>query len=96
MRSPKRRGCDWRPGRLWSGRVTTVAFVALALAAAHCGGAAAQTLEEFYSGRQIKFVVGSAGGGGYEFYSRLLGRYMSSTCRAIRCSSFSRCRAPPA
>ena len=72
MRSPKRRSCDWRPGR-----ATTVAFVALALAAVNCGGAAAQSLEEFYSGRQIKFVVGSAGGGGYEFYSRLLGRYMS-------------------
>jgi tripartite-type tricarboxylate transporter receptor subunit TctC len=72
MQSPKRRGWEWRPVR-----VTKAASVALILVAAHCGGAAAQTLEEFYSGRQIKFVIGSAGGGGYEFYSRLLGRYMS-------------------
>jgi tripartite-type tricarboxylate transporter receptor subunit TctC len=43
--------------------------------------AAAQPPEEFYAGRQIKFVVGSAGGGGYEFYSRLLGRYMSRHLR---------------
>src|SRR5690606_11524295 len=28
-------------------------------------------------GKQVKFVVGSAGGGGYEFYSRLVTRHMS-------------------
>lgn len=41
------------------------------------GSALAQTVGEFYAGRQVKFVVGSAGGGGYEFYSRLLARYLS-------------------
>ena len=31
----------------------------------------------FYSGRQVKFVIGSAGGGGYDFYSRLVARYLT-------------------
>ncbi|MCC6888272.1 MAG: hypothetical protein IT536_07035 [Hyphomicrobiales bacterium] len=56
--------------------MATVSCLVLGLAH-HSEPAAAQSLEEFYSGRQIKFVVGSAGGGGYEFYSRLLGRYLS-------------------
>ncbi len=48
--------------------------IATALVGANAG---AQPAKEFYAGRQIKLVVGSAGGGGYEFYSRLLGRHMS-------------------
>lgn len=51
------------------------------VAALACGSAAGtargQSVQEFYAGKQVKFVVGSAGGGGYEFYSRLVGRYMS-------------------
>ncbi len=39
--------------------------------------ARAETVEEFFSGKQIKFVVGSAGGGGYESYSRLMLPYLS-------------------
>src|ERR1700724_2577409 len=39
--------------------------------------ARAEPVEEFFSGKQIKFVVGSAGGGGYESYSRLLMPYLS-------------------
>src|SRR5260370_19028580 len=45
------------------------AIFALVSVSAH-----AEPVEEFFSGRQIKFVVGSAGGGGYESYSRLPGR----------------------
>lgn len=63
--------CSRRLAMCW----TMVAWVASALAAP--SGAAAQSVQDFYSGRQIKFVVGSAGGGGYELYSRLLGKYMS-------------------
>ena len=37
----------------------------------------AQSPEKFYKDRQLKFIVGSAGGGGYEFYSRLLTRHMT-------------------
>jgi tripartite-type tricarboxylate transporter receptor subunit TctC len=39
--------------------------------------ARAETVEEFYAGKQVKFVVGSAGGGGYEIYSRLLLPYLT-------------------
>jgi tripartite-type tricarboxylate transporter receptor subunit TctC len=39
--------------------------------------ARAEPVEEFFAGKQIKFVVGSAGGGGYESYSRLIGPYLS-------------------
>ncbi len=39
--------------------------------------ARAEPVEEFFSGKQIKFVVGSAGGGGYEIYSRLILPYLS-------------------
>jgi tripartite-type tricarboxylate transporter receptor subunit TctC len=49
-------------------------------AAAICSlspAARADPVEEFFSGRQIKFVIGSAGGGGYESYSRLITPYLS-------------------
>jgi tripartite-type tricarboxylate transporter receptor subunit TctC len=56
-------------------------ITALSGAAAICAfgswSARAQPVEEFFSGKQIKFVVGSAGGGGYESYSRLLLPYLS-------------------
>ena len=56
-------------------------IAALGGAAALCTlgppSARAETVEEFFSGKQIKFVVGSAGGGGYEFYSRLIIPYLS-------------------
>lgn len=37
----------------------------------------AQTVEQFYSGRQIKLFVGGGAGGGYDFYARLIGPYLS-------------------
>lgn len=36
----------------------------------------AQSVEQFYKGRQIKYMLGSAGGGGYDAYSRVITRYM--------------------
>ena len=71
MFSPNLRNAG-RSAALWA----TVALVISAVTH-YPGRAMAQSPEEFYSGRQIKFVVGSAGGGGYELYSRLLTRYMS-------------------
>ena len=38
--------------------------------------AAAQSVEQFYKGKQIKFILGSAGGGGYDAYSRVITRHM--------------------
>jgi tripartite-type tricarboxylate transporter receptor subunit TctC len=39
-------------------------------------GAAAQTPEEFYKGRQITFLVGAGAGGGYDAYYRAFARYV--------------------
>jgi tripartite-type tricarboxylate transporter receptor subunit TctC len=38
--------------------------------------AAAQDIAEFYSGKQLKFIVRATPGGSYDTYSRLLGRHM--------------------
>jgi tripartite-type tricarboxylate transporter receptor subunit TctC len=48
-----------------------------AICAFFSAAARAEPVEAFFFGRQIKFVVGSAGGGGYESYSRLLMPYLS-------------------
>jgi tripartite-type tricarboxylate transporter receptor subunit TctC len=52
---------------------TGMAFATLAVAAAPC---AAEPVAEFYSGKQIRFIIRSGAGGGYDSYSRLLGRHM--------------------
>jgi tripartite-type tricarboxylate transporter receptor subunit TctC len=53
------------------GLLTTIAAV-LALGAAASAQAGA---EEFYSGKTIEILVGSAAGGGFDIYSRALARY---------------------
>ncbi len=40
------------------------------------GAANAQSVESFYRGRQIEFIVGSEGGSSYDGFARLLARYM--------------------
>jgi tripartite-type tricarboxylate transporter receptor subunit TctC len=52
-------------------------LLGFALGAAAVAAARAETVEQFYAGKQVKFVVGSAGGGGYEVYSRLLLPYLT-------------------
>lgn len=37
----------------------------------------AQSVEEFYAGRQAKFFIASAGGGGYDFYARLVAPHLA-------------------
>ena len=39
--------------------------------------ACAQSVEQFYAGRQIKFIVGGGIGGGYDFYSRMVTHFMT-------------------
>jgi tripartite-type tricarboxylate transporter receptor subunit TctC len=39
--------------------------------------ATADPVEDFYRGKRIRFIVGSAGGGGYESYSRIVMRVMA-------------------
>jgi tripartite-type tricarboxylate transporter receptor subunit TctC len=40
-----------------------------------CAGA--QTVEEFYRGKSITMLIGSAAGGGYDIYGRVLARHLS-------------------
>jgi hypothetical protein len=39
--------------------------------------AAAASVEEFYKGKAIQFIVGGSAGGGYDTYTRLIARYFS-------------------
>jgi tripartite-type tricarboxylate transporter receptor subunit TctC len=52
----------------------TVSLIAVLLWPAHAG---AQTVEEFYRSKPITMLVGSAAGGGYDIYGRVLARHMS-------------------
>ena len=51
------------------------------------GSAAAQSVEQFYQGRTINFLVASAPGGVNDLMARLIARHWASTFRAIRPSS---------
>jgi tripartite-type tricarboxylate transporter receptor subunit TctC len=55
---------------------STLLIFALAIAAA-IAPAHAQSVEQFYSGKQGKMVIGGSTGGGYDFYGRLVGPYIS-------------------
>jgi tripartite-type tricarboxylate transporter receptor subunit TctC len=44
--------------------------------AAPAGAAAADPVADFYSGKQIRFIIRSGTGGSYDSYSRLLGRHI--------------------
>jgi tripartite-type tricarboxylate transporter receptor subunit TctC len=50
--------------------------IALAVAAIASHGAVAQSSEPPYKGKQIKMVIASGPGGGYDTYARVLSRYM--------------------
>src|ERR671910_3746257 len=39
--------------------------------------AAAASVEEFYKGKAIQFIVGGSAGGGYDTYTRLIARYFA-------------------
>jgi tripartite-type tricarboxylate transporter receptor subunit TctC len=52
-------------------------LIAIALPLLNPTAVRAQSVQDFYAGRQVKFVIASAGGGGYDFYGRLVGRFMS-------------------
>jgi tripartite-type tricarboxylate transporter receptor subunit TctC len=53
-----------------------VAAVALALAALAASQARADTVADFYRGKQINLIVGYGPGGGYDVYARLVGRHL--------------------
>lgn len=43
-----------------------------------CAPASAQSVEEFYKGKTVEIVIGLSAGGGYDVYSRMVGRHMAS------------------
>src|ERR1700751_568094 len=52
-------------------RAAMVVTAALAATPAH-----ADTVADFYRGKQINLIVGYGPGGGYDVYARVLGRYL--------------------
>jgi tripartite-type tricarboxylate transporter receptor subunit TctC len=56
-------------------RMLHLGIAALAMTM-HSPLATAQTVEEFYKGRQITMIVGGGAGGGYDVYYRALARHM--------------------
>lgn len=56
---------------------TVAAAAALACLALTMPAAQAQTAESFYKGKQVRLIVGSGSGGGYDTYSRVLARHMA-------------------
>jgi tripartite-type tricarboxylate transporter receptor subunit TctC len=48
----------------------------LVLAAAVPGAVAAQSVADFYKGKQIEFIIGTSSGGSYDLWARLIGRHM--------------------
>jgi tripartite-type tricarboxylate transporter receptor subunit TctC len=56
----------------------------------------AQSVEQFYRGREVRLLIGEPPGGGYDLYGRFLARHLSRFLRAIRRSCPRTCRARPA
>jgi tripartite-type tricarboxylate transporter receptor subunit TctC len=54
---------------------TTLALACMNLLATVASGSA-QSVEEFYKGRQINLLIGGGAGGGYDVYYRALGRHL--------------------
>src|SRR5580704_10163486 len=51
-------------------------FAALSVLLCLATTASAQTVEDFYRGRQLNLIVGYGPGGGYDITARLLARYL--------------------
>ncbi len=60
----------------YSRRALFVGLAAGTAALALAGSAHAQSVEEFYKGKTISFVIGYSAGGGYDAYARLVARHM--------------------
>lgn len=57
-------------------REAALAAGAVAFMMGLIGTAHSQTAKEFYENRTIRFIVGGAAGGGYDFYARVLANHM--------------------
>lgn len=63
-------------GRTGESVAATFFFFAALVALALARPAAAQSVEEFYKGRNVNLLIGFSAGGGYDLYARHLARYM--------------------
>src|SRR5207247_7376588 len=52
-------------------------LIAAGVALASAAAAAADPVQDFYRGKQIRIYIRAAPGGNYDIYSRLLGRHMA-------------------
>ena len=43
-----------------------------------------QSVEEFYRGKQVRFIISSATGGDYDQWSRLIARYLGHAAERTR------------
>src|SRR5262249_12436339 len=69
--------CDGRVSVRRSMMYRLVALLAmLVLAAGPPGTARAQDVASFYKGKQLRFIVGSAVGGGYDLFARIVARHI--------------------
>jgi tripartite-type tricarboxylate transporter receptor subunit TctC len=69
-----------QPSRRRAMRLASAALIGFALAGLVVGGmgtANAQSAESFYKGKNLRFIVPAGAGGGYDAYSRLLGRHLA-------------------
>jgi tripartite-type tricarboxylate transporter receptor subunit TctC len=57
--------------------IFTVSMVLPIVAAAATPASAQSTVADFYRGKTLSMVIGSATGGGFDAYARLIGRYMT-------------------
>jgi len=60
-------------------RIRSAAIAAIAITSlvpALPSGARAQSVAEFYKGKNVELLIGYSGGGGYDVYARLLARHM--------------------
>ena len=60
---------------LIKGRISSLALVAMCTL--HGSPATAQSVADFYAGKQITFVVGATPGGGYDAQARLVAKHLS-------------------
>ena len=54
----------------------SVPLLCLALLVVPHSSTSAQSVEDFYKGRQINLIIGGGAGGGYDVYYRTLARHM--------------------
>ena len=70
-------GNDMRHSREVSHGIKSIG-IAVACSLGALGAAKAQSVEEFYKGRTVEFVIGLSAGGGYDAYARLVARHMAA------------------